>query len=175
MTIRLTDRMSEQLEALAHERGLSRARFVRQLISEAVAGVATAVPAPPTEEELVAILAEKARQGNVAAIRTLRVREEQRDPRERTLLALQQLATTQPVTRCSGRPSKRLGRARACMRSSSWPTFSVCRGDDETLRVLKEAARHGPAWQKGTGSTTKAASDVLYAICALKGLGLPLA
>jgi hypothetical protein len=92
LTIRLTDRMSEQLEALAHERGLSRARFVRQLISEAVAGVATAVPAPPTEE-LVAILAEKARQGNVAAIRTLRVREEQRDPRERTLLALQQLAT----------------------------------------------------------------------------------
>ena len=38
VTVRLTDRMSTQLEAVAAERGVSCARFVRELIAQAVAG-----------------------------------------------------------------------------------------------------------------------------------------
>jgi hypothetical protein len=155
LTIRLTDRMSEQLEALAHERGLSRARFVRQLISEAVAGVATAVPAPPTEEELVAILAEKARQGNVAAIRTLRVREEQRDPRERTLLAPQQLASSMRAIgartrlRCAASQSSRASSSGApaggppvlVTRISSYPSSAYTRSTS-----VGAASRSAESW-----------------------------
>ena len=92
MTIRLTDRLSGQLDAAAQERGLHRARFVRQLIEGAVAGAPTPPSKPLGEEELLELLTERARQGNVAALRTLLVREEQREPRERALLALEQLA-----------------------------------------------------------------------------------
>ena len=38
VTVRLTDRMSAQLEAVAAERGVSCARLVRELIAGAVAG-----------------------------------------------------------------------------------------------------------------------------------------
>ena len=40
----------------------------------------------------MALLTEKARQGHVAAIRTLLAREEQADPRTRALLAFEQIA-----------------------------------------------------------------------------------
>jgi hypothetical protein len=46
----------------------------------------------PSEEELLAILGEKARAGNVAAVRTLLARDEAKDPRERAFLAFEQLA-----------------------------------------------------------------------------------
>ena len=71
VTVRLTDRMSTQLEAVAAERGVSCARFVRELIAQAVAGKQVEGLGPPAEEELLDLLAEKARAGNVAAIRSL--------------------------------------------------------------------------------------------------------
>jgi hypothetical protein len=53
-------------------------------------------PKPPSEtpsgQELLDLLAEKARMGNVAAIRTLLVREEQRDPRAQALAKVEEMA-----------------------------------------------------------------------------------
>jgi hypothetical protein len=81
-----------QLDALAFERGVTRTRLVRQLLE---AGLRDR-PAPPTEtpseEELLDLLAEKARMGNVAAIRTLLVREEQKDPRAQALALFEEMA-----------------------------------------------------------------------------------
>jgi hypothetical protein len=71
LSVRLTDRMFWQLDSLAEERGVTRTRLVRQLLE---AGLCDRPPPPsdtPSEEELLALLAEKARTGNVAAIRTL--------------------------------------------------------------------------------------------------------
>ncbi len=70
-TVRLADRMSAQLEAAAGEHGMTCAGFVRQLIAEAIAGKRVEGLGAPSEEELLELLAEKARKGNVAAIRTL--------------------------------------------------------------------------------------------------------
>ena len=47
LTIRLTDLMSAQLDVAAQEQGLSRARFVRQLIARAVAGQPVESLGPP--------------------------------------------------------------------------------------------------------------------------------
>ena len=81
LIVRLTDRMFRQLDALALERGITRTRLVRQLFE---AGLRDRPPPPsetPSEDELLAILTEKARAGNVAAVRALPVREERKDSR----------------------------------------------------------------------------------------------
>jgi hypothetical protein len=91
VTVRLSDRMSGQLEAAAAAAGVPAARFVRQLIAHAVVGRPVESPGPPSEEELLDLLAEKARQGNVAAIRSLLAREHAGDPRERALAVLQEM------------------------------------------------------------------------------------
>jgi hypothetical protein len=83
--------MSTQLEAAASAAGVPAARFVRQLIAQAVAGRSVGAPDPPTEEELYDLLAEKARQGNVAAIRSLLARKQVTDPRERALALLRDM------------------------------------------------------------------------------------
>jgi hypothetical protein len=88
LSVRLTDRMFSQLDALALERGVTRTGLVRQLLE---AGLRDRPPPPsetPSENELLAILTERARAGNVAAVRTLLVREEQRDPRAQVLGAI---------------------------------------------------------------------------------------
>jgi hypothetical protein len=77
--------MSAQLEAVAAERGVSCARFVRELIAQAVVGTRVEGLGPPGEEELLDLLAEKARGGNVAAIRSLLAREHIKDPRQRAI------------------------------------------------------------------------------------------
>ena len=46
----------------------------------------------PSEEELLDLLAEKARMGNVAAIRTLLAREQQKDPRAQALALFEEMA-----------------------------------------------------------------------------------
>jgi hypothetical protein len=46
----------------------------------------------PSEEELLDLLAEKARMGNVSAIRALLVREEQKDPRKAALALFEEMA-----------------------------------------------------------------------------------
>ena len=74
-----------QLDALAQERGVDRTRVVRQLLE---AGLRDRPPPPsetPSDQELLELLAEKARMGNVSAIRALLVREEQKDPRKAAL------------------------------------------------------------------------------------------
>jgi Ribbon-helix-helix protein, copG family len=91
VTVRLTDRMAAQLEAVARERRMNCARFVRQLIAQAVAGQPVEGLGPPSEDELLELLSEKARMGNVAAIRTLLVREEQKDPRKAALALFEEM------------------------------------------------------------------------------------
>ena len=53
-------------------------------------------PAPPSEmpaeEELLELLADKARMGNVAAIRTLLAREQQKNPRKAALALFEEMA-----------------------------------------------------------------------------------
>jgi hypothetical protein len=85
VTVRLTDQMAQQLSEAAGERGVSCARFVRHLISGAVAGTPVDTPDQLTREELLELLAEKARQGNVSAIRSLLVREADQNPHERLM------------------------------------------------------------------------------------------
>jgi hypothetical protein len=89
--------MSEQLEEAAAAAGVPAARFVRQLIADAVAGRPVGQPEAPSEEELLDLLAEKARQGNVAAIRSLLAREQAADPRQRAMaLFAEMVAERQP-------------------------------------------------------------------------------
>ena len=85
LSVRLTDQMFGRLDALAEERGLTRTRLVRQILAVALDGAPVEGAEPPSEDELLALLTEKARQGNVAAIRTLLLREEQQDPRSRAI------------------------------------------------------------------------------------------
>jgi hypothetical protein len=72
--------MFAQLDALAAERGSHRTRLVR-LLEAGVQGVPAPVTETPAEDELLKLLADRARKGNVAAIRPLLLREEQKDPR----------------------------------------------------------------------------------------------
>ena len=75
LSVRLTDRMFLQLDALAAERGVDRTRLVRQLLEAGLRDRPAPPSDTPSEEELLELLAEKARMGNVAAIRMLLVRE----------------------------------------------------------------------------------------------------
>jgi hypothetical protein len=84
--------MAAQLDAVAQRRGLSRTRLVRQLLE---AGLRDRPPPPsdtPSEEKLLELLAEEARMGHVAAIRTLLGREEQKDPRAQALALFEEMA-----------------------------------------------------------------------------------
>lgn len=91
LTIRLSEAQMARLETLAGERGQTRAALVRQMILSAIDGVPVEPVDAPTEDELLELLAERARAGNVAAIRSLLARTEEEDPRERALLALEQI------------------------------------------------------------------------------------
>ena len=66
---------------------------MRRLVEGAIDGVAIPDPESPSRDELLELLAERARQGNVAALRILLARDEQADPRERALAAFEQIAT----------------------------------------------------------------------------------
>lgn len=92
LSVRLTDRMFLQLDALAAERGVDRTRLVRQLLEAGLRERPAPPSDPPSEEKLLDLLAEKARQGNVAAIRSLLMREENRDPRSRALALFSEIA-----------------------------------------------------------------------------------
>jgi Arc/MetJ-type ribon-helix-helix transcriptional regulator len=92
ITIRLPDSLLTRLDALAAERGLDRSRVVRQSLEVTLAGRPGPPVAEPSEDELLELLAEKARAGNVAAIRSLLARIEDADPRERALAVLEKMA-----------------------------------------------------------------------------------
>jgi Ribbon-helix-helix protein, copG family len=92
LSIRLPETTLKRFDALAAERGLTRARLLRQLINGVLDGAPVGAADTPSEEELVELLSEKARAGNVSAIRSLLARTDETDPRDRALLALKALA-----------------------------------------------------------------------------------
>jgi predicted transcriptional regulator len=86
VSVRVSAALRDRLDGLARSRGLSRAATLRRLIEEAPTGGAPL--GVPSEEELVAVLSEKARQGNVSAVRVLLSRQpSDREARMRELLA----------------------------------------------------------------------------------------
>lgn len=93
LSVRLTDKTFRELDALAAERGIDRTRVVRQLLEAGLRDRNT-IPPPdmPSEDELLELLAEKARMGNLSAIRALLVREEQKDPRKKALALFEEMA-----------------------------------------------------------------------------------
>jgi hypothetical protein len=92
LSVRLTDSLFLRLDGLAAERGVSRTHLVRQLLEAGLRDRPEPPSEVPSEDELIALLTEKARMGNVAAIRALLVREEQRDPRKQALALFQEMA-----------------------------------------------------------------------------------
>lgn len=92
VSVRLSRALVARLDALAAEQGINRTRLVRRLLEAGLEGRPGPRSDPPGEEELLSLLSERARAGNVAAIRTLLMREAEKDPRQRALLALEQLA-----------------------------------------------------------------------------------
>ena len=88
VSVRFPQQTIEQLDSLAVERGTSRTRVVRQLVTAGLSGQPAPSSETPTEAELVALLSERARAGNVAAIRSLLVRTEQRDDVDELLEAI---------------------------------------------------------------------------------------
>jgi ribbon-helix-helix CopG family protein len=92
LSFRVPARTLARLDALARERGVTRTRLMRQALERLVDGVGSASPDLPDEQELLDLLAEKARQGNVAAIRSLLARGEMTDPRARAVALFRELA-----------------------------------------------------------------------------------
>ena len=70
VTVRLADGLFERLEDLAADRGIDRSTLLRRLIDEA-APLPEGTPAIPDDAELLTLLAEQARSGNVGAMRIL--------------------------------------------------------------------------------------------------------
>jgi len=92
LSVRLPDRVFRQLDDLAAERGVTRTGVVRQLLEAGLRGRPVPHTEPPTETELLDLLADRARMGNVAAIRSLLAREVDQDPRERLMSEFRRMA-----------------------------------------------------------------------------------
>jgi hypothetical protein len=71
----------ERLDALATELGITRTALVRRMVDAGLSGVPLAPAKLPTEDELLGVLAERARAGNTSATRSLLIRLEARDKR----------------------------------------------------------------------------------------------
>jgi hypothetical protein len=69
---------------------------MRQLIAQAVAGQPVDGLGPPYKNALLELFAEKARQGNVAALRSLLARREPSDPHSRAVAVRVLAAERQP-------------------------------------------------------------------------------
>ena len=69
--VRLPPSLIERLDFLAAERKITRSRLVRQLLEVGVEGRPAAAAEPLGEEELLAILTERARNGHVSATKIL--------------------------------------------------------------------------------------------------------
>ena len=94
LSVRLPRRTIAQLDALAAERGITRTRVVRHLLDAGLIGRPAPATEPPSEAELVSLLAERARAGNVSAIRSLLASEHVLDPDERALMIFQSMLGT---------------------------------------------------------------------------------
>lgn len=84
VSVRLSPSLLDRLDELAAARRLSRSAMLRALVAEAAPSVADEIP---SERELLAITAERARAGNVSAIKLLLARDARRDPDEAAFLA----------------------------------------------------------------------------------------
>ena len=84
--------MFRQLDELAAEWGTTRTRAVRRLLAAGLHNRPIPPSDPPSEEELLELLADKARMGNVGAIRALLVRAEEQNPQERLIAEFQRMA-----------------------------------------------------------------------------------
>lgn len=94
LSVRLPRRTLAQLDTLAAERGITRTRVVRQLLDAGLIGRPAPASEPPSEAELVSLLAERARAGNVAAIRTLLAGEHVMNHHERALMIFKSMLGT---------------------------------------------------------------------------------
>jgi predicted transcriptional regulator len=92
ITVRLTDSTVQRLDALAERRAVDRTRVVRQLLEAGLRDEPEPPSEMPSEAELLAVLSEKARAGNVAAARALLAREEAKDPRAQAIALFQEMA-----------------------------------------------------------------------------------
>jgi hypothetical protein len=92
LTFRLPTALIGRLDTMAKRDGTTRTQIVRRILEAGTSGEA-APPAsePPSEDELLDLLGESARNGNVAAIRSLLIRTEA-DPQRQALAALEALA-----------------------------------------------------------------------------------
>jgi hypothetical protein len=83
--VRLSDLQHAKLEALAERDGTSKSDVVRALID--AVSVDVEIPAAPrlSEDEILDLLHQRARAGRTSALLALLKREEDRDPRARTL------------------------------------------------------------------------------------------
>ena len=70
VTFRASPTLQRRIDELAHARGLNRSKAIQAALVEAT--MADDVDAIPTEHELLCLLGESARAGNVAAMRQLR-------------------------------------------------------------------------------------------------------
>ena len=147
LRVRLTDRMFWQLDALAAERGVDRTRVVRQLLEAGLRDRPAPPANAPSEEELLDLLAEKARMGNVAAIRTLLLREEQTDPRRNALALLGRDGCTPAVGALLFNAFKALGMGPSRRELGLVATAIRESGDEEAL-VLWDGPDFGPGYDR---------------------------
>lgn len=88
----MPESLLERLDALAAERGIDRSRLVRQLLDAGLDARPDPTVEPMSEDELIAVLTEKARNGHVSAARALLARLEEQNPRERVLAEFRRMA-----------------------------------------------------------------------------------
>ena len=91
LCVRLPQSTIDALDDLAQERGITRTRAVRQLLDAGLRSRPSVSGEPPTEDELIAMLSERARAGNVSAIRSLLAREHVIDPRTRAVMLFEDM------------------------------------------------------------------------------------
>lgn len=79
VSIRLSTALLERLDALGEARRLSRSQMLRALVAEATMVAGEVVPG---EDELLQIVSERARAGNMTAVKLLLERQAHRDPED---------------------------------------------------------------------------------------------
>jgi Arc/MetJ-type ribon-helix-helix transcriptional regulator len=82
ITVRLRESMIVAIDEIAVERGRTRAETVRDLLAVALRDRLPLAAEPPTEAELLGLLAEASPRGNVSAARSLLARRGYMDPRD---------------------------------------------------------------------------------------------
>lgn len=79
----------ERLDALATERRVDRSRLIRQLLDHGLEDRPEVTYEPMSEDELIGVLTEPARNGNVCAARSLLARPDAASPRDRLIAEFQ--------------------------------------------------------------------------------------